>query len=755
MCNFTAKKSFHKARRISLMLLLFAASCVQPTPPGSVNPVKDPTVCVAGTVLIEGVPDGPAVGPVENQVVKVYDNWGTELGSATTDSDGGYCIEIDLPEYVNTLTVDTGEAFQIGESVWCEQATQSVSVEHLQLEIEDCRETGVCESRLCEQNTCADIPTTVIPCDSSQGFAGFDSDSDGLPDEIENQICTSVDDPDTDNDGLLDGWEYSGLRFDDEEYIDLPSMGANPCFPDAFLQLDEETGVGYSTSDKQYMVNTMRSHDMILHVSGHERPGPPAGEESTLGSVSAASTLDNSSQYYFHPKLNWTHVYGYVSDRTGRSGAWGHYFTIDARTSDPLYRLIHELGHAFGLSHGGRSEEPQLAFSGDHAYYVSKKSDTNYKPNYVSVMNYLYSAADICFNPITIQFIEGLDYSTLSLPNLDENALNEKPTSAFATAFQTAKCLGTDPGFEPVFKYSCEISGDYYHVISNGQSTLARRKFGTPKWETGGLVHHSAGIDWNCDGSIDTSVSADINCTKSALEKGNCPELSVLDGTDADWNYIPVGRKCTILYSKNSGYPQPEEYRNQILGRDCRDVVKSLPDIPEYELEEYEPEDIIEHDTIEAFTFERCDGIDNNENSIVDEGCSDTDGDGIVDMIDNCPSTSNPDQVDQDKDYVGDVCQLPSVLTVTTTEMKKAGISVIALIWGPSEVDVIGYNVYRRIWQDDDYYFLGDEYPTTTETVFLDTTLPVDATSPEYYIVPLNLLGQEGVGKNVRVTNVQ
>jgi hypothetical protein len=34
----------------------------------------------------------------------------------------------------------------------------------------------------------------------------------------------------------------------------------------------------------------------------------------------------------------------------------------------------------------------------------------------------------------------------------------------------------------------------------------------------------------------------------------------------------------------------------------------------------------------------------------------DTDNDGIEDAIDNCPSTSNPDQLDTDGDSIGDAC---------------------------------------------------------------------------------------------------
>lgn len=41
----------------------------------------------------------------------------------------------------------------------------------------------------------------------------------------------------------------------------------------------------------------------------------------------------------------------------------------------------------------------------------------------------------------------------------------------------------------------------------------------------------------------------------------------------------------------------------------------------------------------------------------VGDVCQDTDADGIIDIKDNCPTTANPDQADADKNGVGDVCQ--------------------------------------------------------------------------------------------------
>ncbi|AUC76488.1 collagen-binding domain-containing protein [Olleya sp. Bg11-27] len=56
------------------------------------------------------------------------------------------------------------------------------------------------------------------------------------------------------------------------------------------------------------------------------------------------------------------------------------------------------------------------------------------------------------------------------------------------------------------------------------------------------------------------------------------------------------------------------------------------------------------------FSEEICDGIDNDNDGLVDEGFADTDEDGIADCIDNCPLIANPDQADADDNGIGDVC---------------------------------------------------------------------------------------------------
>jgi hypothetical protein len=120
---------------------------------------------------------------------------------------------------------------------------------------------------------------------------------------------------------------------------------------------------------------------------------------------------------------------------------------------------MHELGHNLGLHHGGAD-------------------DTNYKPNYLSVMNYDFQLTGIpygAFPGSTKPVGRRLDYSDAALPTLDENHLNET--------------LGLQDSAHPndiTVNFSSECGGN--------------------------LVPVSGPVDWNCDGdATETDIAADIN----------------------------------------------------------------------------------------------------------------------------------------------------------------------------------------------------------------------------------------------------
>ncbi|MCX5885280.1 MAG: DUF1566 domain-containing protein [Proteobacteria bacterium] len=80
----------------------------------------------------------------------------------------------------------------------------------------------------------------------------------------------------------------------------------------------------------------------------------------------------------------------------------------------------------------------------------------------------------------------------------------------------------------------------------------------------------------------------------------------------------------------------------------------------------------------------------------------DSDGDGIADIVDNCPNISNPGQQDSDGDGIGDACE-PTLITLssfTTTPSDRA----IILKWTTaSEIDNAGFNLYRAESENGEY----------------------------------------------------
>ena len=64
------------------------------------------------------------------------------------------------------------------------------------------------------------------------------------------------------------------------------------------------------------------------------------------------------------------------------------------------------------------------------------------------------------------------------------------------------------------------------------------------------------------------------------------------------------------------------------------------------------------HVSVHPGAPEICDGLDNNCNGQVDEDAAgtDSDGDGVHNLCDNCPFVANPTQTDSDGDHVGNAC---------------------------------------------------------------------------------------------------
>ena len=79
------------------------------------------------------------------------------------------------------------------------------------------------------------------------------------------------------------------------------------------------------------------------------------------------------------------------------------------------------------------------------------------------------------------------------------------------------------------------------------------------------------------------------------------------------------------------------------------------------------------------------------------EGCVDTDGDGVCDVDDNCPATPNPNQEDADGDGVGDVCDnCPDVANPGQEDSDGDGIGDACEVMEDMKCDMNGDGIIDR-----------------------------------------------------------
>ena len=446
-------------------------------------------------------------------------------------------------------------------------------------------------------------------------------------------------------------------------------------------------------------------------------------------------------------------------------------------------RLMHELGHAVGLGHGGNTGPRTASADRGFVRFNFAWDNENYKTNHQSIMNYGQWGGAMCVEPfpgtLPTDFrptiVGQINYANLNQGNLNESALSESFNSQFAQRLRSRDCSLASATAQPIVVYSCTIGGDAYDVWSDGTRTLARRpKDGSWDYDP---PSHSPGIDWNCNGVIDGTVNVDIN--------GGGIDTSML--TRDEFDNIPNPVSCQDMYSAKcedraaSCYVFPPAYRQAMgplasgLDRvDCRAqwlAVRESSDNPAcrggsdnefgtgtcpilnldtpvpaafgshtYAWTEAAPLDPqSENETPETPDVENCDMADNDGDGLVDEGCADSDSDGIPDAIDNCPTINNADQADRDRDGLGEVCQFPMVFSLSGN---WNGAQTVNLSWSSDATPVLGYAIYRVSGQDLSDTYIGDLYPTTLSENYADTVTFGDTFT--YVVRPVNLNGQEG-----------
>jgi hypothetical protein len=256
---------------------------------------------------------------------------------------------------------------------------------------------------------------------------------------------------DRDADGLFDAWEKEGIDIDGDgtPEIDLPGLGANPDKKDLFVEVDIMSGVvidpaGFSLVREAFaeapawMVdNPDGSKGINLHVIWDDGDAPPNqplvdplnGSPSQMQSVKTdfyGSSSDRSLGNWNQIREARLKVFRYcvIGDSVSKDGTSvaglgeipGNDFVVgvnalsrsEQATKGLAGFLMHELGHNLGLKHGGQD-------------------GINFKPNYLSVMNYAYAVPYLVADAQGNNFADywRLDYSRSAPGALNENTLVE------------------------------------------------------------------------------------------------------------------------------------------------------------------------------------------------------------------------------------------------------------------------------------------------------------------------------------------
>jgi len=361
-------------------------------------------------------------------------------------------------------------------------------------------------------------------------------DGDGLGEELEAEICAGngacldPDNPDTDGDGIFDRFEVLGIRTDGTDYPEqaLPTWGADPLHKDVFLETDYFQGTD-SGPDGQPM--TVAGAEIMNEVSmkcsgGELYLDNPDGRDGFLIHVDNGVTSDDTTAYgdwggvglipksdCFEYEYGWRHHmnpvrhgifhYGGGCPSRGGNSKTGPYFWFGSigsqQNMSPGKYAVHELGHNFGIAHYGKREDG---------------SSFNFKPHYVSLMNYAYEngspneSKHFAWDSDNLRFSHG-----------------ERRYVLDSEGRRTGEEFYIDPA-------AIDEGTPWLDVASNGSSTYYDMSHGMSGWSSypwyfvermsmEGWKYPWLFLDWNRNGIIQpgTTVKADVLINESAVFK--------------------------------------------------------------------------------------------------------------------------------------------------------------------------------------------------------------------------------------------
>ncbi len=273
-----------------------------------------------------------------------------------------------------------------------------------------------------------------------------DTDGDRLPDAVETNTGvfqhaaatgSSPTKADTDADGMKDGDEVLGTSAG----LDLPALGANPLRKTLALEFDwfdDNSEPGVCGAHSHRPTATMVSKVVTAYgtapvpnpdgstgisvIADYGQGGAFTGGNLIADADGVIAGFVGGTDYTAYKNANFAanragifhyvlmpHRYNTTSTSSGQAEINGNDMIVSlycyGSDQNVANTVVHENGHNLGLRHGGNV-------------------DTNYKPNYNSVMNYQYQFPGIDTN-CTVPGDGVLSYSVGTRASLNENALIE------------------------------------------------------------------------------------------------------------------------------------------------------------------------------------------------------------------------------------------------------------------------------------------------------------------------------------------
>jgi hypothetical protein len=249
-----------------------------------------------------------------------------------------------------------------------------------------------------------------------------DPDGDGLSTAQELAQGTDPHHPDSDRDGLLDGWEVDGLPG-----LDLPALGASPLHRDVFVEMDWVKPFKYPVKPSSEVLRrlvaifqdaTVDNPDGTPGIRLHLELGEEIPWMENLDVEVDSEVFANLKEAHFDPARLPVYHYMIWADHLLRGGGTGSTgFSFGIPHSDFVVALgvlkggsedqqvgtfLHELGHNLGLRHGSTT-------------------NSHRKPNHLSVMSYNFQLLGL----LRDRSGERFDLQRFPIPALDEDHLDE------------------------------------------------------------------------------------------------------------------------------------------------------------------------------------------------------------------------------------------------------------------------------------------------------------------------------------------